>query len=384
MKVYSLQLLRLLFTYLSIVALTFTLAGCGSMSSQFFSDSSATGISITQLQEISTSVDTIRNKAASGSAEHLIYTPHPIQPILNEASLALRGLAKNIDGSSSFDIDLMLSKPNYNEGYLNVRLPGGVEQWKIIAFKNLGSYDGNNFEFTYLVVNPAGEILSLVVLGAEYKLEESAFLAYEGTLMKPGPELNWAQSNRAYKIDFGYQMPLTTVYETKIKKAEKDAQQIGLLISRMRTIEQNISKKEAEINSLFEKLNTTSQADVLELEIEQARADMRELRSSLESSKPECEKKIIALINLRQNISNEYKSFIQSNQYTWLPAKDQNDYFSRWKKVDGVDKTLRQHIESSKPFISNFTGIEKAYGELTMLIASNNNLGTDPIAKEGK
>ena len=367
-----------------VIVVSLMFAGCSSVAKQLndaFADEFS-GLNKSTADEIVSSANDTRIKAPEISATNIIYKEQKQDSIeAVEPTLALKGVAKSLKNSNAHNVSLFMDKPNYHEGKLVIDINGTSEIWPIVAFKNRGEYNGNFFEFVYLLSNNRGEMRSLVIVGNEFKEDESRFIAYEGTLIVPGDGPNWKRWSNAYKIDFGYKLPKRTIYSESLLEAKNKAKEVDKQLKSMKKQRAGIEAKSAAIASLVEKMKTLENKITIQSEIDQKNAEKLLVEEALQTAKIEIEKNLIDLIKVRERISYEYAAFVQTNQYTWLPPKEQNKHYKKWQGTASVDTSIDVFMEDLVSFIGDFQQINFNHEGMIYTINENNNEGKNPIKK---
>ncbi len=366
---------------LAIFFAAFTLSGCATMGNSFFSGS-AQGINKTVSSDINAAVINTRREAASLSAKDIkIVESKKDEALLASPERVLKGTARSISGIQIVDAELFMVKPDYTDGYLVLNEGFGENKYSILSFEKEGSYDSEFFNFIYLLANDSGEISSLTLLGSKYKQDGKNFTAYEGTLIFPGVNVDWQNYRDAYKIDFGYQIPQQSEFEQTIAKAKDQSKKINSLISTLNNTQIQIDNNKAKISDIQLTIKKSSNPGPLEDEIKLLNGEIEKLKNQISGLEPEVEYKMSDLMHLRSSIDSQFAEFTQSNQYTWLPARDQNRYFSRWEAAASIDTDIEKYMNDLRQFITYYGKLKNAYESMKRKISQYNIQQKDPMLK---
>ncbi len=257
-----------------------------------------------------------------------------------EPELALLGDGVGVEPGLQTDVRprvkaaLYLDKHAYARGTLELTPQGQpAERWSIVAYDQVGS-PGKTFNFTYVMANPAGQLRYLVLIGGRYSKDGADWLGYEGTLIQPGPDNDLERWTRAFKLDFGYRLPLVPAHQPKVERAERLFGELGRDMARLGRLRESISAAEGDLATLRNSEVPPEQAAGREQRIADAQSQLEVQRSERDALVNRTEATFVEYYGLRQAIEGDYAAFTRSNRYLWLDTDGRQDFYDRWKVVE--------------------------------------------------
>jgi len=257
-----------------------------------------------------------------------------------EPELALQGSGVGVEpglqtGSRPHAlVALYLDKRAYARGTLELTPQGQpAERWSIVAYDQVGS-PAKSFSFTYVMANPAGQLRYLVLIGGRYRKDGADWLGYEGTLIQPGPDNDLERWVRAFKLDFGYRLPLVPAYQPKVEQAERLFSELGRSMARLERLREGLSAAEGDLATLRSSEVPPEQAARRGQRIADVQARLDAQRGERDALVKRTQAAFVEYYGLRQAIAGDYAAFTRSNRYLWLDTDGRQEFYDRWKVVE--------------------------------------------------
>lgn len=318
---------------------------------------SAGGIVPGEAQELSLTVAQLRAQYPQLSAAGMSYDVRqgPEGELAGRVSLALQGQGRSVTAGidaakgEPVSLTLFLDKSNYQEGYARVTVgQGHSSTWPILAFDQRGKADGD-FEFLYLLGNPAGGGAYLALLGGNYKDGDAALYGMEGTLLIPSPAGTVAGWQRAYKLDFGFRSPAEPAYRALVDTAERQFRSYERRMSSLERIQAEHQRLEAQHTRLLEQ---TGDAEAKPEQLVASEQKLSTLQGQWVSEKAEARALAISYYESRAKLAQAFADFLDSNRYRWRRLEGQQEAFAYWRKAerdtaaaDGLTTALLTQLE---------------------------------------
>lgn len=321
----------------------------------------AGGIVPAEAQELSLTVAQLRAQYPQLSAAGLAYDVRqgPDAALAARVSLALQGQGRavtaGIDAATGepVSLTLFLDKSAYQEGYARVTVgQGHSSTWPILAFDQRGKAEGD-FEFLYLLGNPAGGNAYLALLGGSYQEGDAALYGMEGTLLIPSPAGTVAGWQRAYKLDFGFRTPAEPAYRALVDEAAQQFRGFERRMSSLERIQAEHQRVEGQHTRLLEQAEaaeTPSEALVA------AEKRLTTLQGQWVREKAEARELAIRYYQTRARLAQAFAAFLDSNRYRWRRLEEQQEAFTYWRRADrdtaaadGLTTALLAQLEDPAP-----------------------------------
>jgi hypothetical protein len=327
---------------------------------------SAGGIVPGEAQELSLTVAQLRAQYPQLSANGLAYDVRqgPEAELAGRVSLALQGQGRSVTAGidaakgEPVSLTLFLDKTSYQEGYARVTLgQGHSSTWPILAFDQRGKADGD-FEFLYLLGNPAGGSAYLALLGGSYKEGDAALYGMEGTLLIPSPAGTVAGWQRAYKLDFGFRAPAEPAYRALVDEAAQQFRNYERRMSSLERIQAEHQRLEGQRTRLLEQAGAedTKAEDTKSEALVAAEQRLTTLQEQWVSEKAEARTLAIRYYQTRARLAQAFAEFLDSNRYRWRRLEGQQEAFTYWRKADrdtaaadGLTTALLTQVDDPAP-----------------------------------
>ena len=255
---------------------------------------------------------------------------------------------------------LLLDKTTYARGQLRVRFNGGPEEtWRILAYDKRGS-PTDDFDFSYLLLDPQGRVRYLVLIGGVFEDGGKRFAGYEGTLVLPGPGGSLSAWERAYKLNFGYRLPIPPVYQEQVDRSERMLSvQNGLLrdLERardlMRDNERTLEAARASGTAASPAPNPTGASPAAAPAAKRAPtpAELAALQQALAAAQTrvrtlseQLETQFLEYFRVRTGIESAYAEFVESNRFRWANRAGQREYHQRWQETESQNARIDEQM----------------------------------------
>ena len=297
------------------------------------------GIVPAEAQELSLTVAQLRAQYPQLSADGLAYGVRegPEAALAGRVSLALQGQGRSVKAGidaaqgESVSLTLFLDKSGYQEGYARVTLGQGHSgTWPILAFDQRGRADGD-FEFLYLLGNPAGGNAYLALLGGGYQDGDMALYGMEGTLLIPSPSGTVAGWQRAYKLDFGFRTPAEPAYRALVDQATLHFRNYERRMSSLERIQAEHQRAEAQHTRLLEQ---AGEAETPSAALVAAEQRLTDLQGQWVREKAEARTLAIRYFETRAGLAQAFAEYLDSNRYRWGRLEAQQEAFAHWRRAD--------------------------------------------------
>ncbi|MBU0729003.1 MAG: hypothetical protein KKA70_04605 [Proteobacteria bacterium] len=290
-----------------------------------------------------------------------------------QASLSLVGKSLSSANDKNIKIELFTDKINYSTGYVKVLAQdnaGQDEFWPIIAHDNVGSHSGV-FEYIYILSLPRGGIRYLVLNGGPYANGEKKYTGFEGSLIEPGSSNNTSEPDKVVKIDFGFNFPTPPIYAEDTDLADDVVDVISGKIAAIKSTKAKIIKTKNELAQLQSTETTPEKEAKKQLKIQGLEKKVTELQDELTFEIESTQTRLLDYFGLRQQISNNYDSFIKSNHFHWADESQKQDYRNTILKMVAIDKKVHTAYNAFLEDSPDKQKLDVQHNNMTVLIDLN-------------
>ncbi len=354
------------------------------------------GLSAEDSAKLSLALAQVRAQAPAERISGLPYVARPEPEGLPEPELALTGDASGL--SRGFQtgpgprlrLTLYLDKSSYTRGYAKVSRDGGAEQvWRIVAYELRGQAD-RDFQFTYLLAEPAGGLRTLLLLGGAYREGSADLAAIEGALLLPDPEprsRRYAQAEwqTAFPFAFVLKEPATPAYQALIAQADDLFRELEREVPDLDRLAQRVDAQAAETAAEAGAEPGTKAASTPSSSPSggspRRPEDRRvELEKQLKQRAALAQAKAVHYYQLRSEADTAFSAYLGTNAYTWRDADGQQEAFTRWDKLAKQADPFEERVAHLLPYVPEPNHLEQARAAVLAVVAKNKNESRRPAA----
>jgi hypothetical protein len=231
-------------------------------------------------------------------------------------------------------MSLFLDKSGYDAGHAALTIAGGAEEeWRVIGYDLRGDVTAD-FELLFALADPASRVRYLAVLGGIYEADGRRLLAYEGTLIVPGPGVRIEGWERIYKINFGFKHPAEPLYLAGVARANGQMAEIRRALATLESLTRRGDTGRAELESLRARSPAPDQTQRHEQSIAQREQQVAQTETERGRTAKEAEDTFLKYWATRASVDSDYADFQASNAYRWRDATQQQAWFDEWKQVE--------------------------------------------------
>ena len=386
-------LLPTLRTGLLTIAGVVVVAGCA----QRDLDLGRGGLSAEDSARLSLALAQVRAQAPPERASGLAYAARPEPEGLPEPELALTGEASGLGRGFQtgerprLRLVLYVDKSSYTRGYAKVSRDGGAEEvWRIVSYELRGQAD-RDFQFTYLLAEPAGGLRTLMLLGGAYREGPAELTAIEGALLLPDPEPRSrryapAEWQTAFPFAFVLKDPATPAYQTLTAQADTLFRELDREVPDLDRLAQRVEALSQE--AAQEAVPETPAPPAAGLAPDRAArppADpsakrRNDLEQQLKQRAALAQAKAVHYYQLRGEADTAFSVYLGTNAYTWRDADGQQDAFTRWGALGKQAAAFEERVAHLLPFVPEPNSLEQAHQAALATVARNKNESRRPPA----
>ena len=368
-----------------LVAVTVLAFGLGGCSSQTLGPSKG-GIPKADAAAVSAVVAQTRAQFPKLSATGVNYLPRDAPPEEQPPQLVLKGAGVGISpgiqvsARVAMECELYLNKPDYDRGYAKLVLGSGKkENWRIVANDRRGRED-SEFEFIYLLASPRGELWYLALIGGEFERDGRRYRGIEGTLIVPAAGGGIGKWKRAFKIDFGSQVPTIPAYREMVASAERKFRFLRRVLPDLKAWRKRVALSKAQLELLLNVPDPRQRAGGGEKNLAAAEEKQRldKLQAEQEESAATAGRELIEYYGLRKDIAGAYAQFVRGNAYTWAVRPHQQRFYDDWKEVELHHPEIDDITKLIMAYLKDPTPVEKARADAMAAVRRQNNWDKDP------
>jgi hypothetical protein len=353
------------------------------------------GFSAEDSARLSLALAQVRAQAPAASVSGLPYVSRPEPEGLPEPELALTGEATGL--SRGFQtgqkprlrLALYLDKSSYTRGYAKVTQGGSAEEvWRIVAYELRGQAD-RDFQFTYLLADPTGNLRTLMLLGGTYREAETDLAAIEGVMFFPDPaphtkRYSPAEWATAFPFGFVLKEPATPAYVALTTQAEDLFREIDRDVPDLDRLAQRIDNLAAEADAApaagapsGDPAAATPPTDTPK----PASPDdprRKELEQQLRQRSALAQAKAVHYYQLRGEADSAFAAYLGTNGYIWRDADGQQDAFTKWEILSKQSDTFEDRVAHLLPYVPEPQKLDQARAAALALVAKNKNAAKRP------
>jgi hypothetical protein len=371
-----------------------TLAGLVAGCAQHGLDGGRGGLDPEQSARLSLALAQVRAQTPADRVSGLPYESRSDPEGLRDPELALTGEGMGLSRGfqtgqkSKVRLALYLDKSSYMRGHAKVSRDGGAEEvWRIVAYDLRGDAD-KDFQFTYLLADPAGALRTLMLLGGTYQDGKADLTAIEGTLLLPDPaprakRFTPEEWQTAFPFAFVLKEPAVPAYQSLTAQAEDLFRDLDREVPDLERLAQRIDSLPAEAPAPEEA--PVSAADGATASPAPRSSDDRAaaLRAGLEKQLKQraalAQAKAVHYYQLRAEADTTFTAYLATNRYTWRNADGQQGAFTRWAEPGRNEDAVEDRIAHLLPFVPEPQKLEDARKAAFDTIAKNKNAARRPV-----
>jgi len=344
------------------------------------------GVSAEDDARLSLALAQVRAQAPPERVSGLNYVPRAEPEGLPEPELAVSGEGGSLSRgfqtgeTSRVRIALYLDKSSYTRGYAKIGREGTAEElWRIVAFQLRGEAE-SDFEFTYLLADPGGNLRTLMLLGGMYREGKADRFAIEGVLFLPDLEPRRkayapGEWKTAYQFPFVLGEPVPPQYQTLTSEAGELERQLDRDVEELERLSQRLEALDAEGAKASGSVPPEKEGSAIQEKAESRRAG---LGKQLRERAAQAQANAVNCLHVRALADSAFAAYLRSNAYAWRDADGRQAAFERWDALDKQAGALEERIARLLPYAPEPHVVEEVRAATEAAVAKNRNASRRP------